>query len=221
MKKKNNKMIFGIMMALVMMLGLVACGKDGSSDTTPTTEVATTTEAVETTTEEVVEGNSANNTEATTEATTEEVAEAKYKEYGYYDSPDGTMRIHHFVAIDGKTSYNIVQYNGTRKANIAFTGPADMGTKAKEYADNGFIVITNKDNSIAFEYLWDATPGANEENDSDDSDYVRMLTNGQFKYYFTDYNDSNDIGIWFVEIQMLEDDEVQNAIDTNTALVTQ
>jgi len=218
MKKNNNKMIFGIMMAVIMMLGLVACGKDGSSDTTPTT-TETTTEAVETTTDEVVTNNDA--TEVTTETTTEEVVEAKYKEYGYFDSPDGTMKIHHFVSIDGTTSYNIVQYNGVKKANIAFTGPADMGFKAKEYADMGFIVITNEDNSIAFEYLWDATPGANEENDSDDSDYVRMLTNGQFKYYFTDYADSNDIGMWFVEIQMLEDDEVQNAIDENIKLVNQ
>ena len=214
--KKNNKMIFGIMMAVVMMLGLVACGKDGSSDTTPTT-TETTTEAVETTTDEVVTNNDA--TEVTTETTTEEVVEAKYKEYGYFDSPDGTMKIHHFVSIDGTTSYNIVEYNGTSKVNFAFTGPADMGTCASEIGDH--ITISTKANDIAIKYYWDTTAGANEENDSDDSDYVRMLTNGQFKYYFTDYNDSNDIGMWFVEIQILEDGEVQNAIDTNTALVTQ
>lgn len=211
--KKNNKMIFGIMMAVVMMMGLVACGKDGSSDTTPTTTEATTvevtTEAVETTTDEVVEGNSANDTEATTEATTEEVVEAKYSKSTIGQDVTGSIKIYTYVA-NGQSD-NIVVYSGKGKGNFKFSGVEDIGIKSNEFDDH--ITFTNDANTMALKYYWDVEPTNNTLIESDDSDYAMMLTNGQFKYYYTDYNDESNVSQWFVDIQVIDDGEVQNIID--------
>lgn len=213
--KKNVKMMVVFMVVTVMMFSLVACGTKSDSDTT----VATTESVVDTTNEntkeDIVDGNDKGDSgteEVTTETTTETEVEKKYRKAGVFENSDGSIKTYAYESLDGTYSDNIVVFDdGTHKVNFAIAGPSDIGAIAG-VKENRFF-ITNSSNTIAIKYFWDEEPGEIRDDPSDDPDYARCVSNGQFKYYYTDTDDLGTINQWFIEIEILDDATAQERID--------
>ena len=218
MRNSTKKIGICLVMTITMMMGLVACGKNGDSDTTPTTEVATenTTEntTIESNTAEDAGSNDAsveNGQDA--QDVTEDTKESKYSAGYEWISPDNTIKTYAFVLLDGTTSDNIVMYNGTHKVNFTVTVPYNVGAKAGEHDDH--ITLSNKDNTIAIKYYWDVTPTETASVvESDDTDYDKMITNDQFKYYFPNDYDENLIMQWYHDIEIIDDAKAQEIVDS-------
>ena len=187
-----------------MMFAMVGCGKDNDSNSTPTTTEAT---VVETTTEDVT-----TTEEVTTETTTETEVEKKYRRAGVYENSDGSIKTYAYESLDGTYSDNIVVFDdGTHKVNFTIASSSDIGAIAG--VEENFMGITNSENTFAIEYFWDEEPGEIRDDPSDDPDYARCVSNGQFKYYYTDTDDLGTINQWFIEIEILDDATAQSMID--------
>ena len=229
MRRSTKKIGICLVMTITMMMGLVACGKNGDSDTNPTTEIATenTTEnnaaedagsndaPVENGNDTSVEnGNDASVENGNdTQDVTEDTKESKYSTIYEWTTPDNTIKTYAFVSLDGTTSDNVVMYNGTHKVNFTITVPYDVGAKAGERDDH--IGLSNKDNTIAVKYYWDVTPTDTASVvESDDADYDKMITNNQFRYYFPNDYDENLIMQWYHDIEIVDDAKAQEIIDT-------
>lgn len=214
--KKNVKMMVVFMVVTVMMFSLVACGTKSDSDTTvATTESVVDTTDENTTKEDIVNGNDKGDSdteEVTTETTTETEVEKKYRKAGVFENSDGSIKTYAYESLDGTYSDNIVVFDdGTHKVNFTIASSSDIGAIAG-VKENRFF-ITNSSNTIAIKYFWDEEPGEIRDDPSDDPDYVRCVSNGQFKYYYTDTDDLGTINQWFIEIEILDDATAQERID--------
>ena len=224
MRRSTKKIGICLVMTITMMMGLVACGKNGDSDTNPTTEIATENTTENTTTENnTAENNTAEDAGSNdasvengkdTQDVTEDTKESKYSTIHEWTTPDNTIKTYAFVSLDGTTSDNVVMYNnGTHKVNFTITVPYNVGAKAGEYDDH--ITLANKDNTMAIKYYWDVTPTDTASVvESDDADYDKMITNNQFRYYFPNDYDENLIMQWYHDIEIVDDAKAQEIIDT-------
>lgn len=215
--RNSIKKIFGLCLAMTMIFSLVACG-DSDTEKKNTKEVEVTTESAG--------SNDAIEDVTSSEVTTEDVSkndkgtiDYKYEVGREWTSPDKTIVTWAFESLDGTYSDCVITYNGTHKVNFVVTGPLDLAQKANEHDDLGLINITNNDNTIAIQYFWDVEPTNIVETESDDSDYAKMITNGQFKYYYTDDKDAENIRQWFHDIEIIDDAEAQSRIDVYKTLV--
>ena len=213
--RNSIKKIFGFCLVATMMFSLVACG-DSDTEKKNTKEVEVTTESAG--------SNDAIEDVTSSEVTTEDVSkndketiDYKYERGAEWTSSNKTIVTWAFESLDGTYSDCITTYNGTHKINFAFSGPIDMAQRANEFDDH--ITIANSTNTIVVKYYWDVEPTDIVETESDDSDYVKMVTNGQFKYYYTDDKDAENIRQWFHDIEIIDDAETQSRIDTYNTLV--
>ena len=213
MRNSTKKIGICLVMTITMMMGLVACGKNGDSDTTPTTEVATENTTESNTAEDAGSNDASVENGQDTQDVTEDTKESQYSTIYEWTSPDNTIKTYAFVSLDGTTSDNVVMYNGTHKVNFTVTVPYDIGAKAGERDD--YIGLSNKDNTMAIKYYWDVTPTETASVvESDDADYDKMITNNQFKYYFPNDYDENIIMQWYHDIEIIDDAKAQEIVDS-------
>ena len=213
MRNSTKKIGICLVMTITMMMGLVACGKNGDSDTTPTTEVATENTTESNTAEDAGSNDASVENGQDTQDVTEDTKESQYSTIYEWTSPDNTIKTYAFVSLDGTTSDNVVMYNGTHKVNFTVTVPYDIGAKAGERDD--YIGLSNKDNTMAIKYYWDVTPTDTASVvESDDADYDKMITNNQFKYYFPNDYDENIIMQWYHDIEIIDDAKAQEIVDS-------
>ena len=213
MRNSTKKIGICLVMTITMMMGLVACGKNGDSDTTPTTEVATENTTESNTAEDAGSKDASVENGKDTQDVTEDTKESQYSTIYEWTSPDNTIKTYAFVSLDGTTSDNVVMYNGTHKVNFTVTVPYDIGAKAGERDD--YIGLSNKDNTMAIKYYWDVTPTDTASVvESDDADYDKMITNNQFKYYFPNDYDENLIMQWYHDIEIIDDAKAQEIVDS-------
>ena len=213
MRNSTKKIGICLVMTITMMMGLVACGKNGDSDTTPTTEIATENTTESNTAEDAGSNDASVENGKDTQDVTEDTKESQYSTIYEWTSPDNTIKTYAFVSLDGTTSDNVVMYNGTHKVNFTVTVPYDIGAKAGERDD--YIGLSNKDNTMAIKYYWDVTPTETASVvESDDADYDKMITNNQFKYYFPNDYDENLIMQWYHDIEIIDDARAQEIVDS-------
>ena len=213
MRNSTKKIGICLVMTITMMMGLVACGKNGDSDTTPTTEIATENTTESNTAEDAGSNDASVENGQDTQDVTEDTKESQYSTIYEWTSPDNTIKTYAFVSLDGTTSDNVVMYNGTHKVNFTVTVPYDIGAKAGERDD--YIGLSNKDNTMAIKYYWDVTPTETASVvESDDADYDKMITNNQFKYYFPNDYDENIIMQWYHDIEIIDDAKAQEIVDS-------
>ena len=213
MRNSTKKIGICLVMTITMMMGLVACGKNGDSDTIPTTEVATENTTESNTAEDAGSKDASVENGKDTQDVTEDTKESQYSTIYEWTSPDNTIKTYAFVSLDGTTSDNVVMYNGTHKVNFTVTVPYDIGAKAGERDD--YIGLSNKDNTMAIKYYWDVTPTDTASVvESDDADYDKMITNNQFKYYFPNDYDENLIMQWYHDIEIIDDAKAQEIVDS-------
>lgn len=192
--------------------------------------------------EEVVESVDNNENEDIIEDTTienEEVIESdivieknfKSLDYGRTDNGDGLIT--KFIYIDNEEkSANVMFYvniidddndwtpwnykdhfeNGTFKYALYWEGPVGIGKGFGTFPE--FYSIHNEENNSIIEFYPNGELVEAQLLESDDSDYDLMISNGQFKYFFTSDYDQDIAWKEFNSIRLLDKEEACELVDT-------